>query len=191
MRDEDITVDDEGNFLVIGCYGEGSDTITDGLGLDSRLLLVTYDGDLHLRRLSTRSLGIDLTIIAVAERTIRSNGKEADGVLREGSNLLVRSRGGSSITVVDVEGAFTFAQIVEASLAIPDCVAVFTAEGGELGMLPILGAEPNVARHGRDSVLTPDIFVALDVSVEQFATTQRRCHHRIGAVELGTSYITR
>ena len=171
MRDEDITVDDEGNFLVIGCYGEGSDTITDGLGLDRRLFFVTDDVDHHLRRLSAWGLRIDLPIIAVAERTIRSNREEANGILREGSNLLVRSRGSSSITVVDVEGAFTFAQIVEASLAIPDCVAVFTAEGGELGMLPILGAEPNVARHGRDSVLTPDIFVALDVGVEQFGTT--------------------
>ena len=171
VRDEDIAVDDEGNFLVIGSYGEGSDAITDGLGLDRSLFLVTDDVDLHLRRLSARGLRIDLPIEAVTERAIRSNGEEADGVLREGSNLLVRSRGRSSITVVDVEGAFTFAQIVEASLAVPDCVAVFTAKRGQLGVLSLLGVQPDVARHGRDSVLTPNIFVALDIGVKQFATT--------------------
>ena len=171
MRDEDITVDDEGNFLVIGSYGEGSDAITDGLGLDRSLFLVTDDVDLHLRRLSARGLRIDLPIEAVAKRAIRGNGEEANGVLREGSNLLVRSRGRSGITVVDVEGAFTFAQVVEAPLAVPDCVAVFTAKRGQLGVLSLLGAQPDVSRHGRDGMLTPDIFVALDIGVEQFATT--------------------
>ena len=73
--------------------------------------------------------------------------------------------------MVDVEGAFTFAQIVEAPLAVPDGVAVFTAKRGQLGVLSLLGAQPDVARHGRDSVLAPDIFVALDIGVKQFATT--------------------
>ena len=185
MGDEDITVDDEGNFLIAGSDGKGRHAITDRLRIDSRFLLVTDDGDIHLRGLTTRRLSVDLAIEAIAEGTIRGNREEADGVLREGSDLLVCSRSRSSIAVVDIEGAFALTEVVEAALAIPDSITVFTAEGRELRVLAILGAEPDITCHRRDSVLTPDIFVALDVGVEDLATTQRRHQHRIGAVELG------
>ena len=87
--------------------------------------------------------------------------------------------------MVDIEGAFALTEVVEATLAIPDSITVFTAEGRELRVLTILGAEPDITCHRRDSVLTPDIFVALDVGVEDLATTQRRHQHRISTVELG------
>ena len=185
VSDEDITVDDEGNFLIAGSYGKGRHAITDRLRIDCRFLLVTDDGDIHLRGLTTRRLSVDLAIEAIAERTIRGNREEADGILREGSDLLVCSGSRSSITMIDIEGAFALTEVVEASLAIPDSITVFTAEGRELRVLTILGAEPDITCHRRDSVLTPDIFVALDVSVEDLATTQRRHQHRISTVELG------
>ena len=185
VSDEDITVDDEGNFLIAGSDGKGRHAITDRLRIDSRFLLVTDDGDIHLRGLTTRRLSVDLAIEAIAERAIRGNREEANGVLRERSDLLVGSGSRSSITVVDIEGAFALTEVVEAALAIPDSITVFTAEGRELRVLAILGAEPDITCHRRDSMLTPDIFVALDVGVEDLATTQRRHQHRISTVELG------
>ena len=171
MSDEDITVDDEGNFLIAGSYGKGRHAITDRLRIDCRFLLVTDDGDIHLRGLTTRRLSVDLAIEAIAERTIRGNREEADRVLREGSDLLVCSGSRSSIAVVDIKGAFALTEVIEATLVIPDGIAVFTTEGRELRVLTILRAEPDITRHRRDSVLTPDIFVALDVGVEDLATT--------------------
>ena len=185
VGDEDITVDDEGNFLIAGSDGKGRHAITDRLRIDSRLLLVTDDGDIHLRGLTTRCLSVDLTIEAIAECTIGGNREEADGILRKGSDLLVCSGSRSSIAVIDIEGTFALTEVVEAALAIPDSITVFTAEGRELRVLTILGAEPDITCHRRDSMLTPDIFVALDVGVEDLATTQRRHQHRISAVELG------
>ena len=87
--------------------------------------------------------------------------------------------------MVDIEGAFTLTEVIEATLAIPDGITVFTAEGRELRVLTILRAKPDITRHRRDSVLAPDIFVALDVGVEDLATTQRRHQHRISTIELG------
>ena len=70
--------------------------------------------------------------------------------------------------MVDIEGAFALTEVVEAALAIPDGIAVFTTEGRELRVLAILGSGARISRvTGEIACLRLDIFVALDVGVEE------------------------
>ena len=71
--------------------------------------------------------------------------------------------------MIDIEGAIPLTEVVEASLVVPDCIAVFATEGGELGVLALLAPVPDVSGNGGDGMLAPDIFVALDVGVEDLA----------------------
>jgi len=90
--------------------------------------------------------------------------------------------------VEDIEATTSFAQIVEATLTVPDSIAVFSAEAGKLSVFAILVTEPYISSDRRDSVLAPDIFVAFDIGIEHLPTTERRIKRGVGAIELGASH---
>ena len=187
-RDEDIAIRYECYFLVTLSYCEVRDIVSQGLSHQLRLFVVTGDGDSYLLRSSTRRLRIDLPIVAIAEHAIGGDGEEANWIAGKGGHLLILCRSRGRRAVEDVEATTSFAQIVEATLTVPDSIAVFSAEAGELSVFAILITEPYISSDRRDSVLAPDIFVALDIGVEHLPITERRIKRGVGAIELGASH---
>ena len=138
MGDIDIAMGDEGDLLVAGSNGKGRYVTREPLLLHTGFLLVTNEGDDDLLRLAPRGEGVDLTIVSEAEGAVLSTREEANRILGECRDALIAGGGRDASTMVDIVGAITLAEVVEAPLIVPNGIAIFATEGSELRVLALL-----------------------------------------------------
>ena len=91
---------------------------------------------------------------------------------------------------VHVKGAVFFAEIVKGiALRRPNGCAVFAVKVGKLGVFAT-ATQPNVSRYGRAMMLTPGVFVALLVVIQQVAAgPDADVHHGKSREKMGSATI--
>ena len=157
---------DEGYLLVLrrGTYlcGIRALYLTD----QATVAHVGRDAYLHLLLLAP-AVGVYLSVVAIAERTVVGYGQESHGVLLVVRHLLVGSTVDGALP--DVEGTVLLTEVVERfPVGSPTGRTILPTEGGEFGVL-VAAQEPDVPADRTLVVLAEGILITLLVVIQDIA----------------------
>ena len=161
-----VAMHHKGHFLAAGRYADCGGAAPLDLAHKFPFGLIGSDGDGHALGLTALAQGVDLTIIAIAQRAVAGHGQESHGILGMVGKLHGLAANGA---LVHVEGAVHFAQVV-IGLAVgsPARCAVLAVEGRQLGELAV-ALEPYVTSDRRGVMLAEGVLIALDVVIQDVA----------------------
>ena len=163
-----VAMHHKGYLLAAGRYADGCRSAA--LDITDRVFLtaVGCNGNVDTLGLTAFTQGIDLAIIAVAQRPVPGYREKSHGIVLVTGELLWLT---ADAALVDIERAVLLTQVV-IGLAVggPTRCAVLAVERGKLGEFPVL-FQPDVTGNGTGVMLAEGVFIPFDVMIEDITVT--------------------